>query len=205
MGLIQTTPPAIEPLTLDQAKDHLRVDQDVNDDDAIIASLIVAAREYAEAYTHRALITQEWQLTLDEFPRAHHYAERMPREFRLPKPKLQSVGSITYVDDSDVTQTLDPALYIVDATSVTGRIALVRHACWPWAWRQANSVTVPFTCGYGDTADDVPAAIKQAMLLSIGSWYENRESVIVSVGRSLVAEVPFTVDALLSIHRVVEF
>lgn len=204
MGLIQTTPPAAEPLTLAEAKAHLRVDDDVNEDDAMIASLIVAAREYAEVYTGRALITQEWQYVMDEFPRRHLYGERIPHEFRLPKPKLQSVQSITYTANDGTPTTLDPAMYVVDTASIVGRIALAHGQWWPDALRQANAVTVAFTCGYGDAAA-VPAGIKQAMLLCIGSWYENRESVIVSVGRALVSEVPFTVDALLSAHRVVEF
>lgn len=204
-GLTLTTPPAVEPLTLLQAKVHLRVDEDINEDNNLIAALITASREYAEAYLNRVLITQSWTMTMDDFPRPHYVGAMRPREFRIPKPKLRSVGAIQYAASDGTVTTLDPATYVVDTASLQGRISLAYAQCWPYVLRQANSVTVPFVCGYGDAGTDVPKGILQAMLLCIGSWYENRESVIVSMGRALVSEVPFTVDTLLSMHRVVEF
>lgn len=202
MGLILITPPATEPLTLLQAKNHLRLEDDVNDDDALVSALIVAAREYAEVYTARALITQQWQLVMDDFPRARLYGERVPREFRLPKPALQSVESITYLASDGTSATLAEDQYIVDTASISGRIALAQGACWPCVLCQANAVTVSFTCGYGDNASDVPKGIIQAMLLLVGHWYENREAI--NVG-NIVTPLSFAVDALLSAHRVVEF
>src|SRR5690554_6904374 len=120
-ALVRVTQPAEEPVTLVEAKTHLRVD--ATDEDALISSLIASAREHVEAFQLRALVTQTWRLSLDRFPRG--------RVIRLPRPPLQSVTSITYTDPGGAQQTLSNTLYDVDTDSEPGRIVLKDDADWP--------------------------------------------------------------------------
>jgi hypothetical protein len=167
--------------------------------DPLVSSLIVAAREWAEGVTNRALCTQTWQLTLDEFPRyaypsyqydpdvyarrhSHQTHRRHWNEILFPWPNLRSVASIAYVDTAGANQTLDVSTAIlVDTASLPGRIVPVYGTSWPLTRCQPNAVTITYTAGYGG-ASEVPVAIKQAMLLVIGDLYRNRESQLVGAG-----------------------
>lgn len=189
MALKLITPPAEEPVTLTQAREHLRATS--TEEDAKILALIMAAREHVEDYTRRRLITQTWELVLDEFP----------RELELPSPPLQSVTSIKYLDESDVEQTLGTSSYQVDADSEPGRVVLAPNAEWPDLSEKINAVRIRFVCGYGGAAA-VPWAIRAAMLLIIGHLFEQREQV--NVG-NLVTEMPFGVDRLLAPYRMLRF
>lgn len=166
MALTLVTAPAAEPLTLAEAKDQLRVDHSVEDD--LITALIVAARQKAETITRRAFVTQTWDLTLDKFP------VWCNGPIEVPLGQLQSVDSFTFIDADGTTQTLDDALYKVDTVSEPGRIVPVYGQSWPVTRCEINAVTIRFTAGYGE-AGVVPQIIKQAMLLMICFWYENRE------------------------------
>ncbi len=189
MSLKLITPPATEPITLLEAKRHLRVD--VTDDDTLITSIITAAREYCETFQNRAYITQTWEMTLDSFP-------TMP--LKIPKPPLQSVDSIKYTDQNGVETLFDAANYVVDADSEPGRIALAPGVSWPSVTlKPIGGVKIRFTAGYGDAAK-VPMMAKQAMLLLIGHWYEHREAVVTG---SISKEIEFAVHALLWPNRVV--
>ena len=189
MALKLITPPATEPISLTEAKLHLRVDG--SDEDALISSLITAAREYCEAFQNRAYITQVWEITLDAFPR---------NLMVVPRPPLQSVDSIKYTDSSGTETTFDAENYIVDTDSEPGRIALAMNALWPTVTLQPiNGVRVRFTAGYGD-ATKIPLMVKQAILLLIGHWYEHREGVLTG---TISKEIEFAVKALLGMERVV--
>lgn len=187
MSLTQITAPAVEPVTLAEVKDHCRVEHDL--DDALIEGLITAARELVEQRTGRALITQQWQWSLDAFA-----AVLCP-----PRPPLQSVDSITYVDTDGTTQTLSPTEYRVDTATQPGRITEAYGKTWPAIRSVTGAVQITFTAGYGDYENTVPRALRQAMLLLIGGWYENREA----VAPVQLMAIPFAVDALLSPHRLV--
>jgi uncharacterized phiE125 gp8 family phage protein len=175
------TPPATEPVTLAEAKSHLRVD--ISEDDAYINSLITVAREFVETATKRALITQTVDYIFDGWP-----------EFpvTLPRPPLQSVASITYIDHAGATQTLDPSLYFVD-TAGPGRVGLSPGLVLPIASDRIGSVTIRAVNGYGAAAA-VPARAKAAMLLLVGNLYENREP---TISGTIVAKVQFTLESLL--------
>jgi uncharacterized phiE125 gp8 family phage protein len=192
VGLELVTPPSGEPVVPTEAVEHLRLDADT-DEDELLAAMVTAAREQVEVYTRRALLTQTWRLTLDAFPECN-------TPIRVPRPPLQSVTSVQYVDLAGVTQVLDPAEYAVDTTGVRGRIAPAYGKSWPLARSQLNAVTITFVAGYGDAAK-VPEGIKAAIKLLLGSLYENRETVITG---TIVAELP-TVKALLTAHRAPEF
>lgn len=190
MALVLVTPPAAEPVSLPEAKAHLRVD--ITDDDALISALITAAREYCEGFQNRAYITQTWQLWLDSWPEGS--------EIRIPRPPLQAVNSVKYYGADNTEYVLPPADYIVDNKSEPGRIVLACGKSWPGVTlRPANAICVEFVAGYGAPAD-VPQRVKQAILLLVGHWYETREIAVVG---HVTAEVPFTVNALLWQERVV--
>jgi uncharacterized phiE125 gp8 family phage protein len=182
MPLKLITPPAVEPITLDEAKVQLKIDADETADDDLIERIIAMARESAEHATARVLLPQTWELALDEFC----------DEVRLPMPPLISVTTFSYVDADGVTQILLPEAYFLDDFSEPARLFPAFGTRWPHARHQANSIRVRFQAGYAD-ADSVPASIKCWMLLRIGTLYENREDVIAGLP---VAELPFSAGLL---------
>lgn len=194
MSLTIVTPPAEEPVTLTEAKNHLRVD--LTDDDSLISALIVAAREHAEAITRRAFITQTLKLSLDAFP-----ANNGP--IYVPMPPLQSVNSLKYFDTDGMEQTLTEGTdFLVDNESEPGRITPAPDTGWPATQNRPNAVSVEFVAGFGD-ASKVPQGIKQAILLMVGHWYENREAVTMQGNNA--GELPMAVDSLLMMHRIWRF
>jgi len=186
MPSLLITPPAVEPITLDQAKDHLRVTNTT--DDALISTLIAAARRFAEGYCRRALITQVWDLYVDKFPDA------VRGVLEIPFGELQAVTSVTYYDADGALQTLSASLYQVEAIREPARIRPIATETWPATYDQMNAVTVRFTAGYGDAPGDVPEQVVQAMLMLIGHLYENRES---SSRAAVITEIPMGTEYLL--------
>lgn len=191
------TAPAHHPITLQQAKTHLRIDDDQIADDALVIGLIAAATDYAETFTRRALITQTWDAVMDYFPDGD--------AFRLAFPPLQSVTSITYTDANGDSQTFSSTKYIVDTKSKPARIALAYQQEWPTTREIANAVTVRFVAGYGADFADVPEGIRLAMMMMIGHWYENREAVVAMPSGMTFQEAPESAKMLLWNHRVLEF
>jgi uncharacterized phiE125 gp8 family phage protein len=189
MALTLVTAPAAEPLSATEAKDHLR--EDGTGQDSLITSLIVAARQYGETVTRRAWVTQTWDLKLDGFPACG--------VIDVPLPPLQSVTSVTYLDESGVSQTLSAGSYTVDIAGEPGRIVRAYGAAWPTTrYGTPSAVTVRFVAGYG-LAVAVPDVLKHAMRLMIGHWYANRENVALG---TIATEVPFAADALLQTRRI---
>ena len=177
MTLKLVTEPATEPVTLAEAKLHLRVEH--TDDDELISALIQSARQRAEHLLGRALITQTWARVLDAFP---------PAEIELGMPPVQTVSSIVYIDGAGDSQTMAGADYSLDSTSVPGWVLpAVDLASWPATLDTANAVTVTFVAGYGGSGSDVPAAIRTWIKLEIGTLYKHRESIVAGVS---LAELP---------------
>jgi uncharacterized phiE125 gp8 family phage protein len=198
MGLQLITPPALEPISILEARAHCRID--TAEDDGLLAGYIIAARRHCETHLERVLITQTWDATYDwGWPReyeAHGYWLRYV--IRPPIQPLQSVTSITYVDTAGVSQTLGTSLYVVHAgKDRVGYVDLAHGQSWPEVRCQTDAITMRFVAGYGSIPSDVDEPIRQAMLLLIGHWYENREASI--VGTSAV-ELPLGVRALLAPH-----
>lgn len=164
MSLSLTTPPGGEPVTLAEAKAHLKVDTD--DDDALIEALISAARARIEWHTGRALMTQGWTLWLDAWP-ANGIVE-------IPLPPLQSVLSVTVFASDDSASVLDGDAYRVGTASAPGRLALKSALAPPVATlRNTDGIAIAFVAGYGE-ASDVPAAIRQAILCIVADLYTHR-------------------------------
>lgn len=162
----------IEPITLEQAKAHLRVVFD--DEDDYISSLIVAARQMAEGRTNRT-ITQR----IREQAFSHWCA------MKLLKPPFVSVESVSYIDPDGNEQTLSEDDYIVSTRREPASVAI--SISQPSLASQDEAVIVRYTAGY--PVGEVPAPIVQWMLLQIGSMYEHRESVIAGVSVSPLPEM----------------
>lgn len=171
-------------------------EQPYSAEDDLLTALIAVAREYAEGFQNRAYITQTWELWLDDWPKGDR--------IKIPLPPLQTVNSIKYYDTANVVATMATADYFVDDKSEPGRVVLAYGESWPsTTLRPANGVCVEFDAGYGDAASDVPKRVRQAMLLLIGHWNENREAVRTAMTRGEMLPVPLGVAALLSLDRVV--
>ena len=178
--LVETSPPSTEPLALGEVKTFLRVDQD--NDDALISSLITAARMFCEGNTGRSLVTRGYSLFLDRWPglrfthrfRAEH--RRIPHMagvVELPYPPLLSVARINIYAADGGTTVFDPGNYYVDTAGTPGRIVLTQGTMPPLPGRIANGIEIQYSAGYG-TEDDVPALLRQGMLQVIAHLYEHR-------------------------------
>lgn len=179
MPLELITPPDIEPVTLAEAKAHLKVD--TADDDALITALIAAARARAEWHTGRAFITQAWKLWLDAWPGAcassglpPRLSATAPSAIEIPLPPLQTVSSITTYAMDDSATVMSASLYQVDKASAPARVALKIGVSPPVNLRGLNAIAIAFTTGYGDDASDVPDAIRRAILMIVADLYANR-------------------------------
>lgn len=183
-------------------KNHLRVD--FTDDDDLVTSLITAAREYVETITGRCLVTSNWVYYLDTFPYGWDRTSAPARSsvnriiewwanvqnIRIPQAPLQTITKIEYLPsgNSSAYLTLDPATYVVDATSNPAVVSPVANAYWPYTYAVHNAVKISFTAGYVS----VPEAIKTAIRMTVAFWYENRED---------SATVPKAVEYLLASYR----
>ncbi len=173
MALKLITAPSVEPVSLVEAKAYLSVETD--DDNVMISSFIVSAREQAEEIMRRALITQTWELVLDCFP----------VEFMVPLPNLQSVTSIKYIDGAGTEQTLSGTLYQVDIDGEPGRIVPAYGCAWPITRSQINAVRVRYVAGYGLEVD-VPQKIKEFIIANVTAKYDGRGSDVATVCEGLL-------------------
>jgi len=160
MSLTLVSPPAVEPITLDQAKARLRISDDSQN--THILHLIRAARERVELETGRALITQSWLERRDQWDEGGRILAFATR-FRLLKPPLISIESITTYDASDTPSIWDPAAYFIDTMSEPGRISLKPDSAFPIPGRKIAGLEIRFTCGYGPAASDIPASLIEAV------------------------------------------
>lgn len=191
-SIVRTVEPAAEPIPLDVAKAHLRIEDLDEHDDLIKQILIPSARRDVESIIRRALITQTWQRRLDQFPRW--------RWMPLPYPPLQSVTSIEYVDDDeDNPETWSTDYYDVDTNSIPGRVIPSYGQTFPTARGHYNDVVITYKAGYGDSASSVPADIRHAMLLLIADGYNQPENTqIVAGGERDIVQIPKAAQLLLS-------
>lgn len=218
------TPPASEPVTLAEAKAHLRLETALDDD--YVNTLIGAARQYIEQVCWRGLVTQTWELVLESFTgedtlelgtRGRRYGSgqssfnELPRGnlsssgflpwIELPKGNLGTVTSIKYIDTNGTQQTLAGTEYTVDAVEVPGRVRLAYGKFWPpTQWPRWDAVRIQYTVGWAVAAGiwAGPTAIKQAMYLLISQLYEHRSPEVIARG---IVQIQFSADALLAPYR----
>jgi hypothetical protein len=196
---------SLEPITLTEAKAHLRVD--INNDDDLIASLITAARLVAEVRLRMTLLQTTYDAYFDQFPASSNgYFNRVIRQMGpnpswlpngsgiidLPKRPLVSVASVKYYDSTGTLTTYPTQNYFV-STGLGSRVQPLVGQVWPVVRPQVDGVVIRFTAGYA-TASQIPANIKAACKLMLGTWYEIREE----VSDSAIYPVPQTVDLLLA-------
>lgn len=187
-SLKRTTEPVIEPVTITQAKSHLRIENDFATDDDYLLHLISTARRYVEDIIDRTLITTQWTMVLDAFP---------VDEFELPRPPVSQTETttvITYVSQEDGVQTLSDTLYRVDADATPGIVSNNYGLTYPGTLDDRGAVSVSWYAGYGDSTK-VPPQIKHAILFIVGHLYANREPVIVG---SISSSLPLAVNSLLA-------
>lgn len=189
-GLKVITGPSFEPVTLEEAKRHCRVD--ISDEDTLITGLISAARAYLEQLAGRAFAARTLLLHLSCFPLVTRQNHR--GAIRLPNPPLASVTSVQYYDTAGTLQTLAGASYQVDTVREPGEILVVPGGTWPDVQDdRVGAVQVTYVAGVA-TAGDIDPRVKQAMLLTIGHWYQNRETVLVGTASK---EIEHAVQALM--------
>ena len=168
MNLLLVTPPAVTPVSLAEAKEHLRVEHDL--DDAYITSCIAAAVSRIDGrngWLRRSLINCTYQLFLPWFPVA--------RCIPLPLPPLNSVSSIKYQDENDVEQTFSSDSYQVVKNEDEGYIYLKTGESWPGnTFERPDAVKIEFVAGYGAAGSDVPGNIRHAIKIEIGALYAER-------------------------------
>jgi len=198
VALIQLSAPAQEPVTLADAKNHLRIDADITQDDALIQMLITAARIYGETLTGRSFITQQWRMVLDAFPGG--WGGNPGNVIELDRGTVQSVDAITYLSTGGTWLAMAPATIATDLASMPGRVSPIFGAIWPIPMPQIGSVRVDYTAGYGLNPTDVPAGIRQWMLVRLTTLYEHREEVEV-VARGKLEPLPF-IDGMLDPYTV---
>jgi uncharacterized phiE125 gp8 family phage protein len=185
MSSILLTGPAVEPLTLAEAKEFLRVE--TADDDDVITALIAGARVHIEAQTRRALITQSWRLVRDGWPPDGRIVVQ-------PAP-LRGVTAARTYDEENATHAIDTAAFVVDAAS-----SQLAFAPWsmPAPGREVAGIEIDVTVGYGDVSSAIPEALRQAVRLLVAHWYENRA--LVASGQT-ISMMPATTMALLAPFR----
>jgi uncharacterized phiE125 gp8 family phage protein len=191
------TPISSEPITLSEARKHLRIEPygspEEHPDDGYVTTLISIAREWCEKYLERALGTQVIQISVDNFNST----------IKLPNEPIQSVDTITYVDTNGDTQTLSTSVYELDEYDYV--IRLKYGQVYPAVRPQNDAVTITYTAGYtnGVSPDTYPFpfSIKAAMLLIIGNLYENRQQDVLGNTRISLNSLPMGVYALLQPYR----
>lgn len=188
MSLYLTSGPAVEPISVEEAKIHCRIDSDA--EDMLVASLILAARLHIEQGLGLALITQSWSLFLDRWPDGTY--------LELPLAPLISIDAVRLHGPADSVVTLDPSLFLADKFSRRPRLALQLSQSWPQPGRITNGIEIAMTVGYGADPEDVPMPIRQAIKMLAAHWYEAREPVTLGDDAN---NIPATIASLVHPFR----
>lgn len=218
-------PPTVEPISLDEAHLHLRLDvydsPPVHPDDPLILGLITAAREWIEKFTGRSMSERLLEIGLDAFPRQHrghhHHADhrlgvvytgdvRHPHPIRLPGGPVNALDRLVYTDAAGVVQTMTDAQF--DSYEEPARILPAAGGSWPSTQIRMAAVKARYWAGYRSPDDSpsgtpLPMPLKHAMLLVLGHLYENREDSVdvalesIPLGAQALAR-PYRLDTALA-------
>ena len=179
--------PVIEPVTIAEAKQHLRIDADFTEDDLYIQSLITASRYYVENHADRTLLRTQLQMKLDYFPMW---------DIPLPRPAVMSDPVVVQYTPSDVAGQYQLVPFTNFRTDRDATPACIRpqwNGTWPSSRGAENDVVITWWAGYGTTGADVPVPARHAMLLILSHWFRTREA----VSEVRFAPVPMSAETLL--------
>ena len=168
MNLTQTIAPLTEPLSLVDVKNFMHILE--TDEDSLITSMIVAAREYAENYTNRQLLSATFELITDRFVQC----------MTIPKTPVISISKVEYMDELGVYQTLSTSDYY--SYKEYGATKLYFDAI-PSVKDDKRAVKITFTAGY----TTVPSSIISFMKVLVSTMYENREQYVIGVSVETLA------------------
>ncbi len=180
--------PLTEPVTLEETKTFLRVDNTL--EDGFISTLVKAARLHIEGTTGRAMIAQTWRVISDGWP--------TDSTIILPVAPLISISSITAYDIDGIPVSLALAQFQPETDTYPARIFLPRKIADAPALREHNGIEIDYVAGFGSEASDVPADLRHALLSLVGYWFEHRDAVVIAGSGSVV---PAGFDHMLSAYR----
>lgn len=181
-------PPAVEPVSLAEVKEHLRVDGP--EEEPLIVALITTARLTIEHLAGLALITQRWAVLLDSWPET--------RAIELPVAPVTSIDALRVYDDAGGASLIAAEQYFADLASRPARLMRSDASAWPAPGRVANGIEIELTAGFGALPLDVPETLRWAVLMLVGHWFENRAAVGAD---SQLRHMPMAVHAVLAPYR----
>lgn len=188
-GISLITAATSEIITLSEAKTHLRVFHD--DDDDYIERLVTHVVSIAESRMNRALLSSVWELVIDAFK----------NEIEIPKGKVTAISYVKYLDENGVYQTLSSSYYEKDLVSEPARIVLARGYSYPIAQKNINNVKIGFTAGW-ESVDDIPKGIIQILYFHLSVLYDQRSPIVIGTSAN---KVPDTIDGLYSMFKINTF
>lgn len=177
--------PSVEPVSLAEAKEHAEVEH--SDHDALLQRLVSAAVAYVDAsgVLGRAMISQTWAQT------GYGWRDRV----ELTMTPVQSLSAVKYFDVYNVEQTATLSDFRLLGTALNSYVEPV--GSWPQAFDRPDALKLEYVAGYGDAASDVPQTLRNAILMLVGHWYENREA----YSEMAPKRVPMGFDALIGVER----
>ncbi|MFZ5735883.1 MAG: head-tail connector protein [Pseudomonadota bacterium] len=187
MPMLLLAGPAAEPWTVTDLKSFVRVEHDA--DDAVIASLLTAARAQIEAATGKMLLAQRWRLVRDAWPREGRIV--------LRGGPLRSLIAARTFDAHGAAHDVDPASFVLD---LAGGVIASPHWALPEPGRAVAGIELDLELGYGSAADDVPPPLRHAVRLLAAHWYDNRGGIAPGDGAALL---PGGVATLIAGYRAV--
>lgn len=176
------TPPAVEPVSLAEVKQQIGIPDTDTLSDALISRRIIEAREWAESYTGRALITQTREIRWDCFVDEHEL------------PSALTIVSVKYIATDGAETTLATDQYVLDTYTFIPHVRLVYGVSWPSTRYERNAVRIQYTAGYGTTPSTVPMLIKEAVILLVGHWMNHQPQ---NEGGVTISRIPYAVRDML--------
>jgi len=187
MALVMTSGPAAEPVTLQEAKAHLRVDHAF--EDVLISSLILTSRLHVEAALDLALIDQSWTLQLDRWPDSGIVD--------IPLSPVKTISAVRVKDANGVVTVIEPESYMADKASRPARVVF-EPGSQPQSGLRAGGIEITFTTGFGTQPSSVPAPLRHAILMLVAHWYDNRN---LAEAGSAAARIPEQISDLIAPFR----
>ena len=188
MNWTVATPATKDPVDLETAKQHCRVEDEVSLDDALIGVYLKAATRWVEEYTGRDLMAKTRRVSVPGFPRRLYLPNGAPNA---------AIVSVKYYDTANVQQTLSSSVYTLVQFSEPGCLMRVDGQTWPSTYTRDDAVIVEYTTGVS-APTSVPHDLVSAVLLLLGHYYANREGVQTG---TIAVEIPLAVKDLCAPHR----